>query len=274
MNHGLDKMQELLRDFYNLAHVKICIYDETGNELCTFPERHTAFCQRLRESAEQDAQCRLCDKRAFAECKKTHRQHHYICRMGLFECFSPILYGERIIGYLAIGQMRTNESGLPERELAAFTEQDKQELAAVYGTLPLLEQDKIHSAIRILDACAGYEYLKGLISATEGGIDREIDAYVNAHLKDALSVHELCTRFRLSRNEIYRIFKDYFNDSPAEYIKKRRLNRACDYLAETDLPVNTVAQKCGIPDYNYFSKIFKKAFGISPRLYRKNHLPN
>lgn len=272
MNHvGLEKMQELLRDFYNLAHIKICICDETGNELCSYPEKHAAFCKRLREIAEQDEKCRLCDKRAFAECKKTHRQYRYICHAGLLECISPILYCDRIIGYIVIGQIRTSESALPEEELFALSEEVKKELSAAYGALPLVEQDKINSAVRILDACAGYEHLKGLMSTAEGGIDRQIDAYVNAHLKDALSVQELCTRFRLSRNELYGIFKDYFNDSPAEYIKKRRLNRACSYLAETDLPVNAIAQKCGIPDYNYFSKIFKKAFGTSPRAYRKHN---
>ena len=268
---GLAKMQELLRDFYNLAHIKICICDEAGNELCYFPEKHTPFCKRLREIPEQDEKCRLCDKRAFAECKKTHRQYRYICHAGLLECVSPVLYGERIIGYIVVGQIRAEESGLPDAVLAALADATKQELIASYGALPLVEQDKINSAIRILDACAGYEHLKGLMSAAEGGIDRQIDAYVNSHLKDALSVSELCARFRLSRNELYGIFKDYFNDSPAEYINKRRLHRACSYLAQTDLAVNAIAQKCGIPDYNYFSKIFKKAFGVSPRAYRKSN---
>ena len=67
----------------------------------------------------------------------------------------------------------------------------------------------------------------------------------------------------------YSIFKEYFNSSVADFVKNRRLNRACALLRETELPVNRIAEQCGIPDYTYFSKTFKKYFGMSPREFRK-----
>ena len=270
-HYDLEKMKNLLKDFHNLTGIKISLYDDTETEFCFYPEKHTPFCQLLRQNAHFNKECETCDKRAFAECKKTHRQYRYICHVGLLECISPIVYGENIIGYIAIGQIRTKDGNLRLDALKNLEQQQIDELQKRYDNLPLADFDKIQSAFRILDVCASYEYLKNMLNTKNGTIDALIERFINSRLKEPLSVQELCLHFHLSRNELYSIFKNYFNDSPAEYIKKRRLNRACEYLTSTNLPVNIIAQKCGIPDYNYFSKLFKKCFGISPRTYRATH---
>ncbi len=269
--YDLQKMQELLKDFHSLTGIKICMYDDTGREFCYYPEKHTPFCKLLRKNNQLDQKCILCDKRALAECKKTHRQYRYICHAGLLECLSPILYGENIIGYIGVGQIRTQESKFSVKMLEGIDENQIEKLQAQYEQLPLFDLNKIKSAIRILDVCASYEYLKSVMSTTNVAINARLERYINSHLKEPLSVQDLCARFRLSRNELYSVFRNYFNDSPAEYIKKRRLHRACEYLTQTNLPINIIAQRSGIPDYNYFSKIFKKAFSLSPSEYRKNH---
>ena len=68
----------------------------------------------------------------------------------------------------------------------------------------------------------------------------------------------------------HEIFKEYFDATPAEYIKECRVEKACELLRSTRLPVCEIAEICGIPDYNYFSKIFKRKLGISPREFRKD----
>ncbi len=253
--YDLSKMRELLHDFYTLTGIKICIYDSAENELCYYPEKLSPFCRLLREEREADEKCRACDRRAFAECKRTHRRAVYTCHAGLLECFSPILYHEKIIGYIVIGQIRT------ENEAPAALGEALREL---YGKLPTIEMDKISSAIRILDACAGYEYLKTLVSDYDESIDARLSAYIEENLAGDLSVSALCRKFRLSRSELYSLFREYFSSSVADFVKARRLQKARLLLQQTHLPVAKIAALCGIPDYNYFSKQFKRAFGISP----------
>lgn len=124
-------------------------------------------------------------------------------------------------------------------------------------------------AMRILDACTGYEYLKELVRSAERRIDLRIGGYIDDNLSGNLSVQQLCSRFRLSHSEIYALFREYFRTTPAEYIRERRLDKACRLLAGTSLPVGKISAECGIPDYNYFSKIFRRTRGVSPRQYRK-----
>ncbi len=257
--YDFQKIQRLLRDFYNLTQIKICLYDSSENELCFFPGKYTPFCQLLRSDKEQDALCRECDKRAFAECRRTHRPYTYTCHAGLLECFSPILHGDTIIGYIVIGQIRSNEG------VVSFSD----ELQALYEQLPAIPLEKIKSAIHILEACTGYEYLKKLDLQSQRLTDR-LRSYITEHLEGALSVENLCDEFHLTRVELYEIFKVSFDCTVAEFIKKCRLEKACELLRETSLPVHKIAVLCGIPDYNYFSKIFHKVYSTNPRAYRKN----
>jgi AraC-like DNA-binding protein len=49
------------------------------------------------------------------------------------------------------------------------------------------------------------------------------------------------------------------------------MDHAAYLLLSTSLPICEIARACGIPDYNYFSKLFKKEYGCSPTVYRKRH---
>ena len=269
-NYNLQKMQDLLQHFYNLTNIKICIYDNAESELCFYPEKLSPFCSLLRIDPEMNERCKNCDQRAFSECKKTREQYVYTCHAGLLECVSPILYENKIIGYIVIGQIKASHQSNFSNIENYLPSTLRKKLSKRFKDLPAIEMNKINSAIKILDACTGYEYLKNLVSANENKIDILLDEYINHHLAEDLSVASLCRYFHLSHSEIYSIFKEYFFSTPAEYIKMRRLKTACNFLKQTNLPVNKIAQQCGIPDYNYFSKIFKSFFGISPREFRKS----
>ena len=268
--YNQQKIEKLLRAFYALTNMKFCIYDNTETELSYYPEKLSGFCACLRKKPEMEERCKTCDKHAFAVCKKTYKQFVYTCHAGLLECFSPIVYDQKIIGYIVIGQVKAQELSDFEKIADRLPEDLKTELAKQFALLPSADIEKINAAMRILEACTSFEYLKGLIQAAESKIDVAIGGYVNDHLDGDLSVQTLCSHFHLSHSEIYAIFKEYFHATPAEYVKSRRLNKACELLKNTALPVHKIAIQCGIPDYNYFSKIFKRTFGISPRQFRKN----
>lgn len=263
------KLLSLLEDFYTLTGIKICIYDNAENEICYFPEMFSSFCATLRTDAAADARCRECDRHAFAVCKKTHEQYIYTCHAGLLECVSPILHDGSLIGYVFIGQIRPDAPCTFEDIAYRLPESLRADLRDAFARLVPIEENKLRAATRVLDACTGYEYLRAWIRSNERKIDSRIEEYIKDHLEEPLSVSSLCAEFHLSHSEIYGIFKEYFGSTVAEYIKLRRLERACTLLKETSLPVSHVARTCGIGDYNYFSKVFRRAYGKSPRAYRK-----
>ena len=52
-------------------------------------------------------------------------------------------------------------------------------------------------------------------------------------------------------------------------VTQRRVDMACHLLTHSDAPVRDVAGRVGMADYNYFTKVFKRAAGVSPSQYRK-----
>ncbi len=53
-----------------------------------------------------------------------------------------------------------------------------------------------------------------------------------------------------------------------DYINRIRVNRASALLRHSSLPIQQVAEQCGFPDGNYFTRIFKKLQGVTPNEYR------
>ena len=76
----------------------------------------------------------------------------------------------------------------------------------------------------------------------------------------------------LSYNEKYisKIFKDNFNTTIQNYIEGLRMNNALNLIESGITSVKEMAKFCGYSDPLYFSKIFKKYFGVSPKDYSKN----
>lgn len=262
-------LETLLQHFYDLTSIKACICDADGNELCYYPSRLTAFCEILRGNPTVDEKCRACDEYAFEICRKTKNQYSYTCHAGLRECVSPILFEDNVVGFIMIGQIKNGEmaASLPK----GLTEEQKSRLRAAYEGLSEISEAKLDAAFHILDACSGYETLKTHLLGQKNSIDAKIDAYVHKNLTSPISVSELCSEFHLSRHELYAICSKYFGAAPAEYVKKCRLDHACRLLVTTKLPIYEIAIRCGIPDYNYFSKVFKSAFGLSPTAYKRQN---
>ena len=53
-----------------------------------------------------------------------------------------------------------------------------------------------------------------------------------------------------------------------DYVNKKRIDNAVFLLNSTKMQIQTVAQYCGIPDVNYFTKLFKRYIGKTPKEYR------
>lgn len=264
-SNNSDNLMRLLEDFYNLTSMKICIWDPFGKELCYFPERFSPFCEALRRDPSLDEKCRECDISAMEKCRKSGKAVIYTCHAGLFEGVAPIVVNGNILGFIAIGQIKGDDSKPPEHILKIS------DLTNKYSSLPKIPQDKIYSALRIVEACAGYETLKEYLKGSSTGLNILLEEFIDSNLDENIDVSSLTKALKLSRSEIYELCKHYYSTTPADLIKKRRLEKAARLLETTNMKVSDIASSCGIPDYNYFSKVFKKHFKISPREYRNDH---
>jgi len=95
-----------------------------------------------------------------------------------------------------------------------------------------------------------------------------ISHYISSHLTDDLSMETLQAHLYLSASTISRVVKQESGMPLRLYIQSRRLEAARWLLLSTSLPIIQIAEQSGINDFNYFSRIFKKQYGISPTAMR------
>lgn len=98
----------------------------------------------------------------------------------------------------------------------------------------------------------------------------DVVRYMYRHLEENLTLEQIGEEFSLSRSYLNAIFQKHTQHSPMDFFIHLKMKRSCRLLRTTDLPVYEVAQKMGYADPYYFSRIFKKIVGISPRQYRKS----
>lgn len=96
-------------------------------------------------------------------------------------------------------------------------------------------------------------------------------AYIDADLSGDLSLHALAAAQGISNSYLSALFKKETGQTVTDYVNQKRVNRASHLLGTTKLQIQTIAQHCGISDVNYFSKIFKKYTGMTPKEYRKKN---
>ncbi len=99
----------------------------------------------------------------------------------------------------------------------------------------------------------------------------ELMAYMQDNLDAPLPVEALCKQSGLSRAALHRLFDQYLDCPPIEYLIQLRIARARELLAMPWYSIKEIAQLCGYANQLYFSAEFKKRTGISPRAFRSEH---
>lgn len=95
--------------------------------------------------------------------------------------------------------------------------------------------------------------------------------YMNEHIDRDVSLDELADYLTISPSYLSRIFRKHTEKSPIHFFIQLKMNQACKYLELTDLKIYEIAKKVGYPDPYYFSRIFKRTIGTSPKAYRADH---
>lgn len=103
---------------------------------------------------------------------------------------------------------------------------------------------------------------------TDEGIQNAA-AYLKERYAEKITVRELAKQAKTSESNFYASFKKHFACAPMEYLNGYRLSIAAALLSETDRRINEICYSVGIGDPLYFSRLFKKNYGVSPREYRR-----
>ena len=92
--------------------------------------------------------------------------------------------------------------------------------------------------------------------------------YVEMNYRDSLNLEQLGQKLYLSVNYIRTIFKEQTGDTILEYITDYRFSKAEQLLKDKRLKIGDVSRMVGYDNVSYFTSLFTKRYGISPRDYQ------
>lgn len=95
--------------------------------------------------------------------------------------------------------------------------------------------------------------------------------YMHRHYDKSISVHKLAGLACMSVSHFHTAFKRQTGMPPAAYLNRYRISVATQLLLYSQLSIGEIAVRVGVGDPYYFSRLFRKTYGISPREYRKRN---
>ena len=96
-----------------------------------------------------------------------------------------------------------------------------------------------------------------------------VKEYLDEHYTEKLTLDDLAEKFFINKFYLSKIFKETYGTTVNNYLISKRITRAKQLLRFTDMTVDEVGAAVGMGDANYFSRMFRKVEGSSPREYRK-----
>lgn len=100
---------------------------------------------------------------------------------------------------------------------------------------------------------------------------KKILSYIEENYQNKITLNDIAGHIHLCESECTRLFKRHMNTTLFAFLQEYRIERSLEFLQD-DQPVSAVADKAGFSDPNYYSKVFAKIKGCSPREYRKHRL--
>lgn len=116
-----------------------------------------------------------------------------------------------------------------------------------------------HSRKQINNANTANDYLQNAIT------------YITANYNKEIHIKELADACNLSQSHFMYLFKEEIGMTPLAYQQTLRIKDTMSALISSKQSINEIAAQVGYDDPLYFSRVFKKLVGVSPREYRKQN---
>ncbi|MGY3214809.1 helix-turn-helix domain-containing protein [Mucilaginibacter sp. HD30] len=131
---------------------------------------------------------------------------------------------------------------------------------------------KLKEIILLLSQTRQVETIQVILSQLFSPAKFSFKQIIEANLFSQVNIEELAKKSNLSVSSFKREFAKLYNDTPANYIKNKKLMKAAELLLASDNRIADIAYNCGFNDLANFTKSFHDKYQVSPTHYRLNQI--
>lgn len=266
-----EKMERLLYSFYQISSVRYSLMDTNGNIMCVSSQM-SPFCARMQSCPEGRALCKQCDTDAMERVRQMKSGYlTYRCHAGLIESIIPVRQHGDVLAYVFFGQMIDKdgwESHWQKTRRLIDWLPDADDLYEPYRQLRKMDEVMIEGCAKIMEACASYIWMDGLIKSSFMSDEQLLHHYISEHYSESLSLDSIAKALSMSKTKLCSVAAKQ-GTTVMTMINNKRMEEAKRMFRHRSDRVAEIAYLVGIRDYNYFTKLFKAYTGETPRAYQK-----
>jgi AraC-like DNA-binding protein len=103
------------------------------------------------------------------------------------------------------------------------------------------------------------------------GVYIDMVEYIRDHYAQKIKTDDIAAAGHVSRAKVFQLFDQYAHISPNTYVINYRITKSCELLRDSSMSIMEISEKCGFQTSSYFSRVFCKEKGITPREYRASN---
>lgn len=268
----LHNLAALLQHLHQLTGLKFSLHDANAREIYT-ASCQSAFCTQLKRAEGAYARCVACDREMIAKaCRAGEGLQRYRCHAGLIEVAVPVMEGGRHVATVLFGQLLDQtplELQWKKTRALCRWHPAVDTLRAAFYDLRVISPAELDSCAQIVHACVSEARLQGAPMASANTDGERLVAYIDRYYATPLTLDALCQALSMGKTKLCAVAMRESGMTVSRLVASRRVAVACEMLENTDRSVQQIAEAVGIPDYNYFSKVFKAVRGQTPTAYRR-----
>jgi AraC-like DNA-binding protein len=288
-----DNIKEYIKFLYNKYNLHVTVHNSKTFRLCDsefaeFNFHCNPYCLYLKTCEDLWAYCISSQSAVANKCKECG-SFFGMCHAGVCEYVYTVAYNENVLGFISVSGYRGTEGS----ELYNKALHKIRKICSIYGLPSDTVTEMYNSSLStvlpdnsllgtliapLCDMCELY-YIKRYKNneQTKAPSSKSDYLYIDvcnmirrSHNKK-VSLKSICEATNYSESYISHMFKLRSGMTINQYVNSLRITEAKSLLSTTKLPIQEIAMIVGFSDSNYFSNVFRRATGISPREWRNLH---
>ena len=271
-----EKLQRLVENLQTFTGLKTSIFDGDGRDIQVVGG-HQAFCRLVNADPEGNRRCEACDAEAVRACAQARGTYRYRCHLGLCEVALPFCENGVPIAYLSFGQFldktpMERQWERAEQGLDGWYQGDRKALREAFWELRQYSFQETAAYAEILQSLTAYILQEGIIHSAEYTDLQRLEMYLDDHYRENVSLKRIAADLRIGTTKLCALARQLPGGlTVTQAVAARRVAAARLMLLHGDAPISAVAEAVGYSDYNYFTKVFRAAEGMTPSAYRKKN---
>ena len=271
---NINEIRKILMNFHLISGTEVALFDNKFHCILSIIQNNRHFCHSIHKNRKCTEMCIASDLNCFREVEKCGKMITYTCPFGFFSACAPVFKNEKIIGYLTFApaiEIRKHCDETPVKNVLNIDEKaNANQLKNLVKKIPHYTEESLNAYSEILQMISDKIEEDDLISNEEMSFSSSIKNYLDNNYRNKITLSELSLNFHCSTVTLTQHFKHKYGISIIQYVNSKRLKLAEKLLKEKTYSISYISEYCGFKDVEYFSRMFKKEYGLSPSNWIKN----